>query len=183
MFRKRLMILGLSLALAGVSGFAQGPRSGRGPGAAPDGAPMGPHMGARGMAGGQMGQLMSPLMARILELTDAQKTAIRERMQAAAEEAKPLREQQVAVRRQIEEAVKTNAGAATLEQLATESGRLTGLAQAISLKARSDIHNNILTAAQRTKLEELRQEFRNRPRPGRRGPGGGAPPAAPAPNA
>jgi len=136
------------------------------------------------IAGGRIGQLMNPMMGRLLELTDAQKTAISERLQAAREEATPLRAQQQTLRTQIQEAVHSNAGTATLDQLASESGRLLGLMQAISLKAHSEIYNNILTASQRTKLEELRQEFQNRPRPGRRGPGALAPgtnaPAAPA---
>ncbi len=172
MLNKRTLILGLSLALVSLVGLAQGPRGGRGVGGPPEGAGPG---GGPGMAASQIRQLMNPMMARLLELTDAQKTAIRERMQAAAEEAKPLREQHAELRKQIQEAIHTNAGDATLEQLAAESGRLAGLMQAISLKARSHVVNTILTAEQRTKLEELRQEFRNRPRPGRRGPGAAAP--------
>lgn len=172
MLNKRTLILGLSLALVSLVGLAQGPRGGRGVGGPPEGAGPG---GGRGMAASQIRQLMNPMMARLLELTDAQKTAIRERMQAAAEEAKPLREQHAELRKQIQEAVHANAGDATLEQLAAESGRLAGLMQATSLKARSHVLNTILTAEQRTKLEELRQDFRNRPRPGRRGPGAAAP--------
>lgn len=172
MLNKRTLILGLALALVSLVGLAQGPRGGRGVGGPPADAPLG---GGAMIGGGHLGQLMNPMMARLLELTEAQKTQIQERMRAAAEEAKPLREQQKALRTQIEEAVKSNAGDATLERLAAESGRIAGLTQAIMLKARSHVYNNILTAAQRTKLEELRQEFQNRPRPGRRGPGAAAP--------
>lgn len=181
MLNKRVFILGLSLALMSIVGMAQGPRGGRGFGGPPDGAKAGgrmgagPMMGGGMMAGGQMGQLMSPLMARMLEIDDAQRTAIRERIQAAAEESKPLREQQKALRVRIEEAVKSNAGDAALEQLASESGRIAAQSQAIALKTRSAVYNTILTPAQRTKLEELRQEFQNRPRPGRRGPATNAP--------
>ncbi len=170
MLMKRSLILGLSLALVSLLGLAQGPRGGRGLGGPPEGA--GPGMAGAGMAGAG---LMSPMLARLLELTDAQKTAIRERLQAAAEEAKPLRQQSQELRKQIHDAIQTNASEATLDQLAVESGRIAGLLQAISLKARSYIHNQVLTAEQRAKLAELREDFENRPRRGRRGPGGPGP--------
>ncbi|MCU0226588.1 MAG: Spy/CpxP family protein refolding chaperone [Bryobacterales bacterium] len=179
MLKKRSLILGLSLALVSVLAMAQGPRGGRGVGGGPGGG--GPGMGGR--------ELMGPIMARLLDLTDAQKTAIRERMQAAGEQAKPIREQNQALRQQIQDAVQGGASDATLEQLAAESGRLSGQLQAISLKTRSYIHNQVLTVEQRQKLAELREEFRNRPRrdrmgpgnrmgPGSRGPAPAAPPAS-----
>lgn len=174
MLTKRSLILGLSLALVSLLAAAQGPRGGRG---------MGPGTGGDGPGMGR-GGLLGPVMARLLELTDAQKSAIEEKMQAAREEAKPLREQNQALRKQIQEAIQGGANDATLEQLAADSGRVTGQLQAISLKTRSYIHNQVLTAQQRAKLAELREEFRNRPRrdrlgPGGRGPAPGAPPVGP----
>lgn len=181
MMNKRTWILGLSLALVATLGIAQGPRGFRGKGG-PDGA-----RAARGhvMAPGGYGQFLSPMMARLLEIDDAQKTAIRERMKAAATEAKPIREQQIALRKSISEAVKNNAGDAVLTQLASESGALAGQLQAIMLKARSSVHNEILTPAQRAKLDELRADFQKRPRRGARParPGAAAPQAQAAPEA
>jgi Spy/CpxP family protein refolding chaperone len=199
MLKKRIFILGAILAMFSLAALAQGPRGGRGfGGPAPDGdgpggfgagPRMGGMMGGGMMGGGQMGggQLMSPLMARLLDLDEAQRTAIRERMRAAAEEAKPLREQRVALRERIEQAIRGNAPEATLDQLAAEGAELNAKSQAISLKTRSYIHNQVLTAEQRAKLDELRQDVTNRRGQGRRGvrgPGAnapaGAPPAGPA---
>jgi Spy/CpxP family protein refolding chaperone len=169
---KRSWILGLSLALVATFGIAQGPRGKSG------------FEGPRADRGHRMGMapgagLVSPLMARALDIDDAQKTAIRERMKAAAEEAKPIREKQAALRKSIEDAVKNNAGDATLSQLAAESGALSGELQAVMLKARSSVYNEILTSAQRAKIDELRQDFRKRHQRG--GPRGKrpAPQAAP----
>jgi len=178
MMTKRILLLSVVLALFSLTGLAQGPRGGRGFGGSPpdsmgEGPRMGGMMGGGMMGGGMMGgQLLSPMMARLLELDEAQRTAIRERMQAAAEEAKPIREQQTALRQRIEQAIRSNAPDATLEQLAAEGAGLSATAQAISLKTRSYIHNQVLTVAQRAKLEELRQDVQNRRGPGRRGPRG-----------
>lgn len=164
----------MTLALAATLGIAQGPG---GPGKGFDGQrPARMHRMAPG------GGLMSPLVARALNLDEAQKTAIRDRMKSAMEEAKPLREQQIALRKSIEEAVKSNADEATLTRLANESGTLIGQMQAVMLRARSTVHNQILTADQRTKLADIQKEYRGKR--GNRGKrfGPKAAPAAP-PNA
>jgi Spy/CpxP family protein refolding chaperone len=136
------------------------------------------------MMGG--GQLLGPMMARLLDLDEGQRTAIQQRMQAAAEQAKPICEQRAALRERIEQAIRSNAPDATLEQLAAEGAELSAEVQAISLKTRSYIYNQVLTVEQRAKLEELQQEFKGRLGKGRRGPRGpgiGAPgqPGAPQP--
>jgi Spy/CpxP family protein refolding chaperone len=103
-------------------------------------------------------------MARLLDLTDAQKEAIRAEGKAARDAAKPLREQLRTLHLQIAEASNSGATDSTLEGLANQVGALQGNLLAISLKSRAAIHNNILTAEQRTKLTELRSEQRNRRR-------------------
>jgi Spy/CpxP family protein refolding chaperone len=180
---------GLAMILATTMAWAQGPRGPRvgGPGTlgAP-GALAGPGPGGFGGGMAQGGELLSPLMGRLLGLTDAQKEAIQAEMKAAREAAQPLREQMRNVQTQIGEAVKSGASESVLTGLADQSGSLSGKLLAISLKSRSKIYNTILTAEQRTKLEELRNEMRDRRgnRMNRRG-GPGTPPAAPqaAPNA
>ena len=169
MLNKHIFLLGAVLALFSLAGFAQGPRGGRGLGGPPpEGAGQGPRMG--GMMGG--GQLLGPMMARLLDLDEAQRTAIRERLQADAEQLKPIREQRMAHRESVEQAIHSNAPDATLEQLAADGAAISATAQAISLKTRSYIYNQVLTPEQRTKLEELQQEFEGRRGMGRRGPRG-----------
>jgi Spy/CpxP family protein refolding chaperone len=119
-------------------------------------------------------------MGRLLELTDAQKEAIQAEMQAARTAAQPLREQLRGIHEQIGEAVKSGAGDATLDGLADQVGSISGDLLAISLKSRSKIYNTILTAEQRTKLEEIRNEMRDRRQNRRnRRAAPNAPPAAP----
>ena len=129
-----------------------------------------------------MGNFLSPMLARLIELTDAQREAIQAETQASREAAKPFAEQLRELRAQIEEAVKSGAPDATLDSLAAQSGDLQGSLMAISLKSRSKIYNTILTAEQRTKLAELRDEMKERSQR-RRGPKPPAAPEAPAPPA
>jgi Spy/CpxP family protein refolding chaperone len=103
-------------------------------------------------------------MARLLNLTDAQKEAIRAEGKAARDAVQPLRNQLRDLHLQIAEASNSGATDSTLDGLANQVGALQGNLLAISLKARAAIHNNILTAEQRTKLTELRSEQRNRRR-------------------
>ncbi|MDZ7637903.1 MAG: Spy/CpxP family protein refolding chaperone [Bryobacterales bacterium] len=187
MNKRTLRTAGLAILLTATFAFAQGPgRIGAG-GPGGKGGPGGGHFAGRG---DMAGNLLGPVAARLLDLTDAQKEAIRAETQAAREAAQPLREQMRAVQQQIAEAVHSGASDSTLESLASQAGTLTGNLQAISLKSRSKIHNTILTAEQRAKLEEIRAEMRNRraDRPNRlnrrqpNAPPAGPPAAPQAPN-
>lgn len=171
MNKRTLWTVGLAVVLTTAMALAQGPR---GPRAASAGGPGGGGRMAQG------GELLNPLMGRLLELTDAQKEAIQAEMQAARTAAQPLREQMRTIHEQIGEAVKSGAGDATLDGLADQVGSISGDLLAISLKSRSKIYNTILTAEQRTKLEEIRNEMRDRRQNRRnRRAAPNAPPAAP----
>lgn len=100
----------------------------------------------------------NPMMANLLNLTDAQKSAIQAESNSAAEQTKALQEQLRDTRRQISEAVTNAASDSTLEGLAKQVGALESEILTISLKARSTIHNQILTADQRAKLAKLRTD-------------------------
>lgn len=182
MKKQALFTAGLAVLLAVTTAFAQGPGRMR------DRGPMGP--GMRGGAPGAACQgcdLLNPMMARLLNLTDAQKEAIRAQGKTARDASQPLREQLRNLQSQIADATNSGATDSVLDGLANQVGTLQGNLLAISLKARAAIHNNILTAEQRTKLAELRSEQRDRRqnRMKRRQPGTppeGAPAAPQAPN-
>lgn len=172
MKKQALFAAGLAILLAATVAFAQGPGRMR------DRGPNG--MGKRGgsfMAACPGCDLLSPVMARLLNLTDAQKEAIRAQGKSARDASQPLRDQLRDVHSQIAEATNSGATDSTLDGLANQAGALQGNLLAISLKSRAAVHNNILTAEQRAKLTEIRSEQRNRrrDRPNRRQPG--APPA------
>lgn len=174
MTKRSLLTVGFAIALSAMFALAQGPRAG-GPG--------GP--GMRGHAafggGGEFGQFMNPMMDRLLDLTDAQKEAIRTEMEATKAATQPLREELRAVHQQIGEAVKSGASDSVLDGLADQVGNLSGDVLAISLKSRAKIYNTILTAEQRTKLGEIQSDMQSR-RKNRRKPPVAPEAAAPAPN-
>ncbi|MCC6262962.1 MAG: Spy/CpxP family protein refolding chaperone [Bryobacterales bacterium] len=175
MKKQTLFAAGMAILLAATLAFAQGPgrMRDRGPNA----------MGKRGgsfAAACQGCELLSPVMARLLNLTDAQKEAIRAEGKSARDASQPVREQLRNIQSQVAEAMNSGATDATLDGLANQVGALQGNLLAISLKSRAAIHNNILTAEQRAKLSDIRSEQRDRrkDRFNRRQPSAPAPGAA-----
>lgn len=177
---------GLALLLAGSIVLAQAPGgmrgSGRGAfgGVCPFGGPgasggqrgfNGPGSGF-GMRGGGNGSLLGPMAVRLLQLTPAQQEAIQAERTACQQATQPIRERIRGVQQQISEGVRNGATDATLEGLARQAGDLSGELRAVSLKSQSKIHNTILTAEQRSKLDALRSEMGNwrQNRQNRRGP-------------
>ncbi len=162
MTKRTLVATGIAILLTAALAFAQGP--GRMRAGGPGGLDSPGRLGGYPAASCQGCELLTPVMTRLLDLTDAQKEAIRAEGNAARDAAKPLREQLRNLHLQIAEASNSGATDSTLEGLANQVGALQGNLLAISLKSRAAIHNNILTAEQRTKLTELRSEQRNRRR-------------------
>lgn len=160
MKKRTIFVAGLAILLTAAFTWAQGPGRMRGMG--PGGS------GMRGMGPGNFGEscagcnlVYNPMMARLLDLTDAQKDAIRSESNAAREQTLKLRTQLREARGQIAGAVNNAASDATLEGLAKQVGTLESEILTVSLKARSTIHNQILTAPQRAKLAEMRADRQN----------------------
>lgn len=143
--RKTAQVLTLALLL-GAAVFAQG-RRGHGPG-----------------AGGPGGNRID-FLATVLSLTDAQKTQATAIFEAAETASSSLRETQALQRTALNDAAKSNAADASIDQLAAALGATSGQLAAIQTKASAKFYA-LLTAEQRTKLDELHANGR-----GMRGPG------------
>ena len=113
--------------------------------------------GARGVGGMMGGRLFSQL-----NLTEDQKAKIKQVHQTFAQSNKPLREQLRAKRQELRQA---SEGGTFNESLATQ--KLTEMAslQAKLMGERHKVHQEVLsvsTAEQKTKLEQLKSEFKTR---------------------
>jgi Spy/CpxP family protein refolding chaperone len=148
MNRNIIRTLGVAAVAAGLT-FAQGP--------APTTPAPGPGQGQQRHWRGHMGGRL----ANYLNLTDAQKEQSKQIFQAAANESQPLRDQMREVRKQLAEAVKTNAPADQINQLAATVGDLTSKLTVIHTKAFAQFYN-ILTPDQRTKFDAGIDRFLNR---------------------
>ena len=103
-------------------------------------------------------------MARIgqeLNLTDAQKQQAKTIFQQARETGKPVREQLKQNREALASAVKAGKGDAEIQQLATKQGQLLGEMTAIRTEAFAKFYNT-LTPEQRTKADQMQQQFRQK---------------------
>jgi Spy/CpxP family protein refolding chaperone len=144
MRKTTVKLLTLALLLSATAALAQGPR-GNGP-------------------GGPRGNRID-FLATVLGLTDAQKTQATEIFQAAETASASLREAQATQRTALNDAAKSNAADAVIDQLAATVGTTSGQLTAIQTKAFAKFYA-LLTTEQRTKLDELHANGR-----GMRGPG------------
>ena len=93
-------------------------------------------------------------LATVLSLTDAQKTQATAIFEAAETASTPLRETQATQRTALNDAAKSNAADAAIDQLAAALGTTSGQLAAIQTKAFAKFYA-LLTTEQRTKLDEL----------------------------
>jgi periplasmic protein CpxP/Spy len=100
--------------------------------------------------------------AQALNLTDAQKAQAKTIFQQARESAKPIREQLKQNRLALVTAAKAGKSDADLQQLATQQGQLRGQMVAIRTEAFAKLYNSVLTPAQRTKADQMQQQFHQR---------------------
>ena len=126
-------LLALALLFSATAALAQGPR-GHGP-------------------GGPKGNRID-FLATVLSLTDAQKTQATAIFEAAETASTSLRETQALQRTALNDAAKSNAADAAIDQLAATLGATSGQLAAIQTKAFAKFYA-LLTAEQRTKLDEL----------------------------
>jgi Spy/CpxP family protein refolding chaperone len=143
MMRKTAQLLTLALLLSAAV-LAQG-RGGHGP-------------------GGPRGNRID-FLATVLSLTDAQKTQATAIFDAAETASTSLRETQALQRTALNDAAKSNAADASIDQLAATLGATSGQLAAIQTKAFAKFYA-LLTTEQRTKLDELHANGK-----GMRGPG------------
>jgi Spy/CpxP family protein refolding chaperone len=137
-------LLAFALLLNATAALAQGPR-GHGP-------------------GGPRGNRID-FLATVLSLTDAQKTQATAIFDAAETASASLRETQASQRMALNDAAKSNAADAAIDQLAATLGATSGQLAAIQTKAFAKFYA-LLTTDQRTKLDEVKANGR-----GMRGPG------------
>ena len=137
-------LLTLVLLFSTTVVFAQGPR-GHGP-------------------GGPRGNRID-FLATVLSLTDAQKTQATALFEAAETASAALRETQVQQHQALNDAAKSNAADATIDQLAATLGSTSGQLAALRTKAFAKFYA-LLTAEQRTKLDELHTHGRGMGGPG-----------------
>jgi len=104
-------------------------------------------------------------LATVLSLTDAQKAQATAIFEAAETASAAFRETQATQRTALNDAAKSNAADAAIDQLAATLGATSGQLAAIQTKAFAKFYA-LLTAEQRTKLDELHANGR-----GMRGPG------------
>jgi Spy/CpxP family protein refolding chaperone len=101
-------------------------------------------------------------LAQKLGLTDAQKAQAKTIFHQARESAKPVREQLKQNRQALSAAVKAGKSDADLQKLATVQGKLRGQMLAIRTEAFAKFYNSTLTPDQRTKLDQMHQQFHAR---------------------
>jgi Spy/CpxP family protein refolding chaperone len=135
----------LSIALLScVTALAQGPGR-RGPGAA--------------------NQNRIDFLATVLSLTDDQKQQATVIFDAAEQASTPVRESLTQQRQALNDAAKSNAADAQIDQLAATAGNLTAQLTAIQTKAFAKFYA-ILTEEQKTKLDQLKATGRGMRIPG-----------------
>jgi Spy/CpxP family protein refolding chaperone len=100
-------------------------------------------------------------IAQQLNLTDAQKQQAKMIFQQARQTAQPVREQLKQNRQALVEAAKAGNGDAAIQQLAARQGNLLGQMVAVRTEAFAKFYAT-LTPEQRTKAEQLEQQFQQR---------------------
>jgi len=119
----------------------------------------------RGHGPGGPGGNRVDFLATVLSLTDAQKTQATAIFDAAETASTSLRETHAQQRTALNDAAKSNASDASIDQLAATLGATSGQLAAIQTKAFAKFYA-LLTTEQRTKLDALHANGR-----GMRGPG------------
>jgi periplasmic protein CpxP/Spy len=109
---------------------------------------------------GKRGQHMFGRGMAALNLTDAQKQYARQLMESTRAEAKPIAEQLRQTRQDLAEAVKSN-NTGAINQLTERQGQLQGQLSAIRGRAMAQFYAQ-LTPEQRTKAEEMRQNWQSK---------------------
>jgi protein CpxP len=99
-------------------------------------------------------------MIQALNLTDAQKQQAKTIFQQSRQSVQPVRQQLKQNREALEAAVKAN-DTAKIDQLAATQGQLRGQMMAARAEAMAKVYQ-ILTPEQRTKAEQMRQNFKSR---------------------
>jgi protein CpxP len=103
-------------------------------------------------------------MARVaqqLNLTDAQKQQAKTIFQQARQTAQPVREQLNQNRQALAEAAKAGTNEAAIQQLSVQQGNLLGQMVAVRTEAFAKFYAT-LTPEQRTKADQMRQQFQQR---------------------
>ncbi len=161
----RVTALTVVSAVALTSAMAQGPGGGRPPagggpqqGGPPQGGP-----GGGGPGGGGIAQSLAGLMGYALDITEAQRTQIRsiveqsvQANQSVLNQLRTLHEQEVA-------AVKANKSEQELRALAQQASTVMAQANGARLVAEAKVYQ-VLTPAQRDKLERITSALRERAR-------------------
>jgi Spy/CpxP family protein refolding chaperone len=111
------------------------------------------HHVARGM---RMGRI-----AQALNLTDAQKQQAKGIFQQAHQSAQPLVQQLKQNREALAAAVKAD-NSAQIQQLSATQGQLRGQMTAIRTEAMAKFYSTVLTPDQRTKLDQMHQNWKQR---------------------
>ena len=142
--KRTAQLLTFALLFSATVALAQGPR-GHGP-------------------GGPRGNRID-FLATVLSLTDAQKTQATAIFEAAETASSALRETQVQQHQALNDAAKSNAADATIDQLAQTLGSTSGQLAALRTKAFAKFYA-LLTTEQRTKLDELHTHGRGMGGPG-----------------
>ncbi len=109
-------------------------------------------------------------MASSLNLTDAQKQKAQSIFDSAHQQAQTLRDQMYEKRKAYWNSQKPMSDA-EIDKLAAERGELSAKMQATREKAFANFYNNVLTAEQRTKYDQLRASAGPGPGMGGRGRG------------
>jgi Spy/CpxP family protein refolding chaperone len=121
--------------------------------------------GPGGPGGGDMGRMLSGMLGTALGLTDAQKTQIQSIVDQSKQSLDALSAQLQAAREAEKAAIKAGKSDAELAQLAQSYSALHTQVHTIRLQTESKIYK-VLTSEQRTKLEQLMEEMKNRAQSG-----------------
>lgn len=155
-------LLTLALLFSSTAALAQRPAR-RGHGGVEAGA--GSTTPLDGQRPGGSGRNRIEFIGTVLSLTDEQKTEAKAIFDAAQTASTSLRETQALQRTALNDAAKSNAADGAIEDLAATLGATSGQLAAIQTKAFARFYS-LLTAEQRTKLDELQATGH-----GMRGPG------------
>jgi len=147
----RFMRYAAVAALASGMVFAQAPASTNSQTQAPQARP-----GRRGFMQRHLQHL-----AQALNLSDSQKQQARTIFQQARESAQPVRQELKQNRESLASAAKANKSDAEIQKLSDEQGRLLGHLVAIRTEASAKFYQ-ILTPEQRSKADQMREQFRQR---------------------
>lgn len=173
MIFKRTKLIAFAVALAAalaLTAAAFGRQEGHhGPGGPPPGGPGGPH----GPHGGSLVEHLS----RALNLTDAQKAQVKQIEDSLRESTKPLHEQLFKLGGGPFDGFKDGFDEAAVRSAAQSRAAIQVELEVAHARAMSQVYA-LLTADQKAKLAELRQQMEQR-RPGPPPEGAGAPPPPP----